>query len=98
MKFDGSWKDWVESIEEFSFFWMLLFWFFFKYKNENWKYGVLNDDNVFILEEIFWVKSVDFGEDGLFGFCLVEENMIIDSSFMLFLMVFFMFFKVDLGL
>lgn len=98
MKPDGSWKDWVESIEESSLSWMSSPRSSSKHKNENWKHGVLNDDNVSILEETSWVKSADFGEDGSSGSRLVEENMITDSSFMPSLMAPSMLFKVDSGL
>jgi hypothetical protein len=70
MKPDGSWKDWVKSIEDSSLNWIasprstskLL------HKNDDWKN--VNDENVSILQDASWVQNnpdymaaADYGED-----------------------------------
>lgn len=49
---DGSWMDWVSSIQELGLNWLES-----KLKNETWKGRSLNDDNVSILQETTWVDN-----------------------------------------
>nr|PNR27930.1 hypothetical protein PHYPA_028522 [Physcomitrium patens] len=54
-KSEGSWTDWVKRIEESSMSWMSP-----RYKSNQWKGNLLNDDNVSILGETSWVNRGDF--------------------------------------
>lgn len=64
MKPDGSWKDWVKSIEESSLAWMAS-----PRGGLSKIHAGLNDENVSILQEASWVKgpvedqSMQYGED-----------------------------------
>jgi hypothetical protein len=62
MKPDGSWKDWVKSIEESSLSWMSSPRSSSKLP-KNWK----NDETVSILEEASWVKGAEYTPNEFHG-------------------------------
>lgn len=90
MKPDGSWKDWVKSIEDSSLNWIasprstskLL------HKNDDWKNG--NTENVSILQDASWVQNnpdymatADYGEDASgesSGFMAPSQLFKVDSD------------------